>query len=80
MFDCAAREESACSLQISNNVLIRIFDILSLICFDDRSEFPVLIDWNGCVTRLNQTVGNTSLIIFITKSRGLVHNTSTSIG
>ena len=53
MLDSSTRKKSSASLEISDNVFIRLFDILALVVCNHWSELSILIDGYGSVSRLN---------------------------
>ena len=79
MVHSTSSKESSSVLDVLLDNLIGVLDVLSLVSTDNLSELTILIDGNGSLTGLNKVVSNASLVIILTKARGAVHNTGTSI-
>jgi len=80
MLNSSTRKKSSASLEISDNVFVCLFDILALVVCNHWCELSILIYWYRSVSRLNQTICDTGLIIIITETWCLVDNACTCVG
>ena len=78
MSDCSAAEKFACSLQVSDNSLVSILDVLTLIGLDFGSELSILINGHGSLAWLDDSSSYTSCVIVFTKAGCAMNDTGTS--
>jgi hypothetical protein len=79
VLNCTWVDHSSSFFEVRHNIFVGIFDVLSLIIWDFISKFTIRIDRNYCFAGFNQTRGDTRLVIFLTKTWRLMHNSCTCI-
>lgn len=79
MLDCSIGKKTSSCLQVSDDILVGIFNVLSMVGLDHWEEFTVLIDWDWSLSWLDDAAVDAHLVIIFTKAGGTVDDTRTSV-
>lgn len=80
MLNSAGRNETTFVFESLDDLLIGILDVGSLVIRNLVSELSVVVDGARRSARINDLLGHTDLVIFLTKARSTVYDSSTRGG
>ena len=76
---CSALDNSSFLLNVLNNDLVSVLDINTLISWTFICELSILINWHWWVIWIDDSLTDTDLVIFLTKTWSAVDNTGTRV-
>lgn len=76
---CSTLDNSSFLFNVLNNNLVSILNINALISWTFVSELSVLINWHWRIIWIDDSLADTDLVIFLTKTWSTVDNTGTRV-